>query len=129
MQYLKREINKLLPLALLCGALGGVLLIVVANMFEPGKMLMAVSYAIVIGVSVYTLNRIRFKQDMIGSILYGYIVYTVMTSIAFIDLVMNAQHNMVHPLFDQIWFFVTIFLSVLILSGTIVFLFKRKVIS
>ena len=129
MQYLKREIHKLLPLALLCGALGGVLLIIVANILEPGKMLMFLSYVIVIGISVYVLNRIRFKQDTLGSILYGYIIYTVMTSIAFLDLIMNAQSNMVNPLFDQIWFFITIFLTVLILSGTVVFLFKRKVIS
>ena len=94
MQYLKREINKLLPLELLCGALGGVLLIIVANILEPGKLLMFLSYTMVIGFSVYILNKIRYKQDMLGSVLYGCIIYTVMTSIAFIDLIMNTKSNM-----------------------------------
>ena len=129
MQYLKREINKILPLALLCGALGGVLLIMVNNLLMPGKLTILLSYALVVGISVYVLNRIRYKREIVGSILYGYIVYAVMTLIAFLDLIMNTTANMSNPLFDQIWFFAMIFIGVLFLSGSIVLLFKRKAMS
>ena len=129
MQYLKREINRLLPLALLCGALGGILLIAVANILEPGKVAMFISYMLVIGLSVYVLNKMRYRKEILGSIIYGYIIYSVMTVIAFIDLLMNTQKDMVNPMFDQVWFFVTIFFGVLLLSGAISFLFKRNVLS
>lgn len=129
MQYLKKEINKILPLAMLCGALGGILLIVVNNLLEPGKLAVVLSYVLVIGVSVYILNKMRYKKEVIGSIIYGYIVYSVMTLIAYIDLLMNTKPDIHNPLFDQVWFFITVFIGVMFLSGAIVFLFKRKVIS
>ena len=128
MQYLKRELNKILPLALLFGAIGGVLLIVVSNLFVANQLSVLLSYAVVISLSVYILNRIRYKNEMKGSVLYGYCVYTVMTILAYLDMVMNANPDFVNPIFENLIFFVSILAVVLFFSGSVAFLFKRKLL-
>ncbi|MCB9224993.1 MAG: hypothetical protein R2780_05145 [Crocinitomicaceae bacterium] len=129
MQYLKRELNKILPLALLCGAIGGVLLIAVSNLFEPNKLAILFTYGIVLTASVYYLNTVRFRKDTKSSVLYGYAVYTVMTIIAFLDMIMNANPDFVNPIFENIAFFVALLASVLFVSGAVSLMFKKRVIS
>ena len=82
-----------------------------------------------ITLSVYSLNRMRYKKEVKGSLLYGFIVYAVMTIIAYLDLLMNADRNFINPLFEQLGFFSIIFFGSFIISGTIVYLFRRQVIS
>jgi len=129
MDYLKKEFNKLLPFALLFGAIGGVLLIVAGNVFEATKISLAMAYLIVISLSVYSMNKMRYKREIGGTLLYGFMVYAVMTIIAYVDLVMNANPNFSNPLFEQSGFFGTIFIATFIISGIIVLLFRRRVIS
>jgi hypothetical protein len=129
MEYLKKELNKILPLALLFGAIGGVLLIVIGNLFVANELSVFVSYALIISVSVYILNKIRYKKELKGSILYGYCVYFVMTLIAFIDMVMNTNPHFVNPLFENLAFFVALIAAVLFLSSAIALLFKRKMLN
>lgn len=129
MQYLKKELNKVLPLALLFGAIGGVLLIAVSNLFEPSKLAILTTYGLVLGGSVYYLNSIRFRKDTKSSVLYGYCVYAVMTLIAFLDMIMNANPDFVNPIFENIAFFVTLLATVLFISGAVSLLFKKKAIS
>ncbi|MFT4600130.1 MAG: hypothetical protein ACI857_000300 [Arenicella sp.] len=128
MQYLKNELNKILPLALLFGAIGGILLIVVTNLLEPSMVSILVSYGLIIGSSVYILNRMRYKNEMKGSVLYGYCVYLVMTAIAYVDTVMNANADFVNPIFENLAFFIALLAAVLFFSGSIALLFKRKVL-
>lgn len=129
MQYLKRELNKVLPLALLFGAIGGVLLIAVSNLFEPSKLAILFTYGLVLGGSVYYLNSIRFRKDTKSSVLYGYCVYAVMTLIAFLDMIMNANPDFVNPIFENIAFFVSLLATVLFISGAVSLLFKKKAIT
>ena len=129
MQYLKRELNKVLPLALLFGAIGGVLLIAVSNLFEPSKLAILFTYGLVLGGSVYYLNSIRFRKDTKSSVLYGYCVYAVMTLIAFLDMIMNANPDFVNPIFENIAFFVSLLATVLFISGAVSLMFKKKAIS
>ena len=129
MQYLKRELNKILPLALLCGAIGGVLLIAISNLFEPNKLAILLTYGIVLSASVYYLNSIRFRKDTKSSVLYGYCVYAVMTLIAYVDTLMNANPDFVNPIFENIAFFVSLLAVVLLISGTVSLMFKKKAIS
>ena len=129
MDYLKRELNRLLPLALLFGAFGGVLLIIAGNVFEANKLVLALSYIVMITLSVYSLNKMRYKKEVKGSLLYGFIVYAVMTIIAYLDLLMNADRNFINPLFEQLGFFSIIFFGSFAISGTVVYLFRRQVIS
>jgi len=128
MQYLKKELNKILPLALLFGAIGGILLIIVSNLMEPSMISILIAYGVIIGLSVYILNRLRFKNELKGSVLYGYCVYLVMTMIAFLDMIMNAKADFVNPIFENVAFFVALLAAVLFFSGSIALLFKRKVI-
>jgi len=129
MDYLKRELNRLLPLALLFGAFGGVLLIIAGNVFEPTKLILSLVYIVMITLSVYSLNKMRYKKEIGGSLLYGFIVYGVMTVIAFIDLLMNANPNFINPLFEHLGFFSLILLTSFAISGTVVYLFRLRVIS
>ena len=128
MQHLKSELNKILPLALFCGAIGGILLIIVSNLLNPSMISILVSYGLIIGLSVYVLNRLRFENEMKGSVLYGYIVYLVMTGIAYIDTIMNTQADFVNPIFENVAFFIAILAAVLFFSGSTALLFKRKVL-
>lgn len=129
MQYLKKELNKILPLALLFGAIGGVLLILITNLLEPNELTIITCYGLILGVSVYILNNIRYRKDTKSSVLYGYIVYAIMTVIAFIDMVMNANPDFVNPIFENILFFVGIMAAVLFISGTIPLLFRNSTTS
>jgi len=129
MDYLKRELNRLLPLALLFGAFGGVLLIIAGNVFEANKLILTLSYIVMITLSVYSLNRMRYRKEVKGSLLYGFIVYAVMTIIAYLDLLMNADRNFINPLFEHFGFFSLIFFGSFAISGTVVYLFRRQVIS
>ena len=129
MEYLKKELNKILPLALLFGAIGGVLLIIIGNLFVANQLSVFISYAVIISLSVYILNKMRYKKELKGSILYGYCVYVVMTLIAFIDMIMNTNPHFVNPLFENLVFFVSLIASVLFLSSAIALLFKRKMLS
>ena len=129
MEYIKKELNKILPLALLFGAIGGVLLIVVSNLLAPNQLTILFTYAVLIGSSVYILNKIRFKNEVKGSILYGYCVYAVMTIIAYLDMIMNVDPNFINPIFENITFFIGLFAAVVIISAGIVVMFKRKLIS
>lgn len=128
MEYLKKELNKLLPLALLFGAAGGVLLIILGNVFfaEEGPYLL--TYILVIGLSVYLLNRMRFKKEIMSSVLYGYAVFFVMTIIAWIDMVLNADPNFISPIFEKISFFAALVVSVFLIAASIATLFKRRVL-
>jgi hypothetical protein len=128
MQYLKKELNKILPLALLFGAIGGILLIIVSNLMEPSMISILITYGAIIGLSVYILNRLRYKNELKGSVLYGYCVYLVMTMIAFLDMIMNAKADFVNPIFENVAFFVALLAAVLFFSGSIALLFKREVI-
>jgi hypothetical protein len=129
MQYLKKELNKILPLALLFGAIGGILLIAVSNLFEPSKLAILFTYGLVLGGSVYYLNSIRYRKDTKSSVLYGYCVYAVMTLIAFIDMMMNANPDFVNPIFENIVFFVSLLATVLFISGAVSLLFKERTVS
>lgn len=126
MQYLKKELNKILPLALLFGAIGGVLLIIVSNLFAPNQLTILLSYGLILGVSVYILNRLRYRKDTKSSVLYGYCVYAVMTLIAFLDMIMNTNPDFVNPIFENIVFFVAIMAAVLFISGSIPLLFRKR---
>ncbi|MEO9533953.1 MAG: hypothetical protein ABJG68_03075 [Crocinitomicaceae bacterium] len=129
MQYLKKELNKILPLALLFGAIGGVLLILVSNLLVPTMLNIILTYALVISVSVFILNTLRYKNELKGSVLYGYCVYVVMTLIAFLDMIMNVKPNFVNPIFENLMFFIAIMAGVLFFSGSIALLFKKKMIN
>lgn len=128
MDYLKKELNKILPLALLFGAIGGVLLIVISNLFVANLLSVFVSYILIISASVYILNKMRYRNELKGSVLYGSCVYLVMTAIAFIDMIMNTNPDFVNPMFESIVFFVTILITAVFFSGSIAFLFKKKLI-
>lgn len=129
MDYLKKELNKLLPMALLYGALGGVLLILISNVLSTNVVSFALTYAVVVGGGVYLLNKKRFRKDTISSVLYGYLIYAVMTAISFIDTVLNASQHFYNPLFEHFWTFLTIFVGVLLVSIIIAALFKRDILS
>ena len=75
MHYLKKELYKTLPLGLLWGAIGGVLLITASNLFAASEFSILSIYCLVISASVYTLNHMRYKKEIKGAILYGYAVY------------------------------------------------------
>lgn len=128
MEYLKKELNKLLPLALLFGAAGGVLLIILGNVFFSEAWSYLVTYILVIGLSVYLLNRMRFKKEIMSSVLYGYAVFFVMTLIAYFDMVLNADPNFISPIFEKISFFAALVVSVFLIAASIAALFKRRVL-
>ena len=128
MDYLKKELNKLLPLSLLFGAIGGVLLILLGHVFESAAWSYLLTYVLVTGVSVYILNRIRFKKEILSSVLYGYCVFFVMTIIAFLDMIMNADPDFIPPVFQQTRIFITLFVSVFLIATLVASLFKRRVI-
>ena len=129
MQYLKKELNKLLPLALLFGAIGGVLLIILTNLVEASAPMILLLHGIIMSVSVFILNKNRYRKDTGSSILYGFLVCAVMMTISFMDLIMNADPNFVNPVFESLGLFLTILFTVPIFSGAIAVMFKRKVIS
>jgi len=116
MDYLKKELNKLLPMALLYGAVGGVLLILVSNALAANVVSLAIIYALVVGGGVYLLNKKRYRKDTMSSVLYGYLIYTIMTLISFVDTLMNASHNFYNPIFEKFWAFMIIFVGVLLVS-------------
>jgi hypothetical protein len=128
MEYLKKELNKLLPLALLFGAVGGVLLIILGNVLFSEAWSYLLTYVLVIGLSVYLLNRMRFKKEIMSSVIYGYAVFFVMTLIAWIDMVLNADPNFISPVFEKISFFTALVVSVFLIAASIATLFKRRVL-
>jgi hypothetical protein len=128
MEYLKKELNKLLPLALLFGAAGGVLLIILGNVFFSDEWSYLLAYVLVIGLSVYLLNRMRYKKEIMSSVLYGYAVFFVMTTIAWFDMMLNADPNFISPIFEQISFFAALVVSVFLIAASIATLFKRRVL-
>lgn len=128
MDYLKKELNKILPLALLFGAIGGVLLIIISNLFVANSLSVLVTYILITSTSVYILNKMRYRKELKGSVLYGSIVYFVMTVIAFLDMVMNTNPDFVNPMFESSVFFVTILLTAVFFSGSIAFLFKKNLL-
>jgi hypothetical protein len=129
MDYLKKELNKLMPLALLYGAAGGVLLILISNLLTANVVSMAIAYALFVGGGVYLLNKKRYRKDTISSVLYGYLIFSIMTLISFIDTLMNANQAFYNPIFEQFWAFMVIFIGVLIVSISIAALFKRDILS
>jgi hypothetical protein len=128
MEYLKKELNKLLPLALLFGAVGGVLLIILGNVLFSEAWSYLLTYILVIGLSVYLLNRMRFKKEIMSSVIYGYAVFFVMTLISWMDMVLNADPNFISPVFEKISFFSTLVVSVFLIAASIATLFKRRVL-
>ena len=128
MEYLKKELNKILPLALLFGAIGGILLIILCNVFVATYFNIVLTYALSIGVSVYLLNKLRYRHELKSSILYGYCVFVVMTLLAFFDMLMNTKSNFVNPIFENVVFFFGIMALVVIFSSMITYLFQRKLI-
>ena len=129
MHYLKREIQKILPKALLFGAIGGVLLIIIANLLAASAPMILLMYGLVLSVSVYILNRQRFRKDTKSSVLYGYCVFAVMTFIAYLDMAMNTDPNFVNPVFESLGFLLGLILLVPIFSGAVAILFKRSIAS
>lgn len=127
MNYIKKELNKLMPFALLYGALGGVMLILVNNLLSSSVLAVAFAYSITIGVSVYLLNNMRFRRDTKSSVLYGLLVFAVMTAISYVDTIMNTTANFENPMFDHLWLLGLMLIGVLFLSGAIAFLSKRAV--
>lgn len=128
MEYLRKELNKLLPLALLFGAIGGVLLIILGNVFYSEKWSYLLSYFLVIGLSVYLLNRMRYKKEVLSSVLYGYCVFFVMTLIAWFDMILNADPDFISPIFEKVGFFATLVVSVFLIAASIATLFKKRVL-
>lgn len=129
MDYLRKELNKLLPLALLCGAVGGVMLIILGNVLFSGIWAYALTYILVIGISVYALNRLRYKKEVMSSVLYGYCVFIVMTAIAYMDVLMNADPNFTSPIFERVSFFALLVILVFMIAAFITTLFKRRVLA
>ena len=129
MQYLKKEINKLLPLALLFGAIGGVLLIILTNLIAANAPMLFLIHGIVLSVSVFILNKNRYRKDTGSSILYGYLVCGIMLMISFGDMIMNADPEFVNPVFESIGLFMAFLFTVPVFSGAVAVMFKRKVIS
>lgn len=128
MDYLKKELNKLLPLAMLFGAVGGVLLIIIGNVLDGGALSYLLAYIVITSASVYLLNRIRYKREVTSSVIYGYCVFAVMTVIAWFDMVLNADPNFISPVFEHAGFFVTLIISVFLIAVSIATLFKRRLI-
>jgi hypothetical protein len=129
MHYLKKELNKILPLALLFGAIGGVLLIIFTNLIVASSPVIVLLYGIVLSASVLILNKYRYRKDTKSSILYGYVVFIVMTCIAFIDMSMNADPHFVNPVFESLGLFITIMVTVPVFAGVVSIMFGRKVVS
>lgn len=129
MQYLRKELNKLLPLALLFGAIGGVLLIILTNLVAASAPMILLLHGIIMTTSVFILNRNRYRKDTTSSILYGYLVCAVMLAISFFDLVMNADPNFVNPVFESLGLFLAIMFTVPVFAGAVSLMFKKNVIS
>ncbi len=129
MNYLKKEINKLLPYSLFFGAIGGVLLILVNNVLTPNVLLISLVYAAGVGIGVYLLNNMRYRKDTTSSILYGYMVFLVMTLISFVDTIMNASHSFKNPMFEKFWVFALICVGVLVVSAGVSILANRRPVS
>ena len=129
MHYLKREINKVFPLALLSGAIGGILLIALCNTIGTQRPYLLMVYLLVTAVAVFILNHVRYRKDLIGSLLCGGMVYLVMTFIAYIDKVMNVTPDFTNPLFEGLGFNFLVLFLVLFLSAFLTLLFIRRVFS
>lgn len=129
MQYLRKEINKLLPLALLFGAIGGVLLIVFTNLVAASASMIMLLHGTIMVVSVFILNKNRFRKDTGSSILYGYLVCLVALTISYGDMAMNADPDFVNPVFESLGLFMSILFTVPLFSGAVAVMFRRKVIS
>lgn len=129
MQYLRKELYKLLPLALLFGAIGGVLLIILTNLVSASAPMILLLHGIIMSVSVFILNRNRYRKDTMSSILYGFLVCAIMLTISFFDLIMNADPNFVNPVFESLGLFLTIMFTVPVFSGIVALMFKKNVIS
>ncbi|MCG8573868.1 MAG: hypothetical protein MI810_03195 [Flavobacteriales bacterium] len=129
MNYLKKEFNRLFPFSLVIGVIGGVLLILVNNLLSSKVLPILAVYALTIGCGVYLLNRMRYRKDTKSSVLYGYLLYAIMTVISFLDTLMNTNHFFHNPLFEQLWIFALIFFGVSIVSLLVTALFKGKILS
>jgi hypothetical protein len=70
----------------------------------------------------------RFKKEIMSSVIYGYAVFFVMTLIAWVDMVLNADPNFISPVFEQISFFAALVVSVFLIAASIATLFKRRVL-
>lgn len=128
MENPKKEIQKILPLALLFGTIGGILLIIACNNWSGRYINILLTYSLVIGGSVYLLNRFRLRHGLKSTLLYGYIVYTVMTLVGFFDLFMNAQTSLNHSSAETLPLLIIPIVLVAICSGFISLLFRIKVI-
>ena len=129
MHYLRKELNKILPLALLFGAIGGVILIAVTNVLSSNMLSIFALYALIVSVSLYVLNHMKYKHEFKCSLLYGYCVFAMVTLIAFIDLMMNTNPHFINPLFENMVLFWATFASVGLIALSITYLFKKKIIS
>lgn len=129
MHYIRKELNKILPKALLFGAIGGVLLIVLTNLLAASAAIILLTYGLVLTVSVYILNKQRFRKDTKSSVLYGFCVFAVMTLISYIDMAMNTDPNFANPVFESLGYFLALMLIVPVFSGAVALLFKRNMVS
>jgi drug/metabolite transporter (DMT)-like permease len=129
MNYLKKEMNKLLPFSLLFGAIGGVLLILVNNLMTPSILAISLVYTAGVGGSVYLLNNMRYRKDTPSSILYGYMVFLVMTLISLVDTLMSTNRSMHNPLFESVLFFALVCVGVLVVAGGVSILTNRRTLS
>ena len=126
MDYLKREFNKTLPLALLCGAVGGVLIIIYANLLHANIYVYGFTYLGVIGTGLCVLNVLRHKHQIISSAIYSFSIYGIMTVIAGIDVYFNANPNFQSPLFSTIAPLISFMVLAIVLSVIITRMFQKE---
>lgn len=101
MKFLRNEIPKTLPYAILFGVIGGVLLIVANNVFDPSPLINLGVYLITgIAAIIYVL-RIRTKKEIRGTLCLTTEVFALMTFIAFLDFMMNVNQSFINPLFES----------------------------
>lgn len=126
MDYLRKEFNKTLPLALLCGAIGGVLIIVCANLLKANIYVYAVTYLGVIGAGLYILNILRHKRQFVSSLVYALNIFIIMTLIAGLDVFFNANPNFESPLFSHAGPLAMFMILSVILSLLITKMFQKE---
>ena len=127
MKFLRNEIPKTLPYAILFGVIGGVLLIIANNVFDPSAYINLAVYMLTgVSATIYVLKN-RTKKEIGGSICLATELFALMTFIAFLDFAMNANKNFTNPLFDNAVLLPVVLVS-LIALGTFLTVSFRKLV-
>ncbi|MCH2232641.1 MAG: hypothetical protein MK078_00205 [Crocinitomicaceae bacterium] len=127
MKFLKNEIPKTLPYAILFGVIGGVLLIVANNVFDPSPWINLAVYMLTgVTATIYVLKN-RTKKEIRGSICLTTELFALMTFIAFLDFALNANKNFTNPLFDNALLLPIVLISLLGLDAFLTVSFRRLV--